>query len=207
MTADFLTLGIPRRAWDTMARDPVFGYFGARFDPESWSNAYPNAAYSRATERDEAWMARILAHFTPEMIDALAKKGDFTDPSNETYLAYVLGARLDRLLARELTRVSPVTDVRLVGDRLCGVDLAEQRNVRSRESFRYMAHVVDGPALGVERADGGKICVPLAHGNSSYVRIEIADGVACRPLVAHLYDLGAAGFRLVGLERPECAAR
>ncbi len=35
-----------------------------------------------------------------------------------------------------------------------------------------------------------------------YVRVTIADGVAGGPLVAHLYDLGAArGYRLASIQR------
>ena len=33
--------------------------------PDEWKNEYPNPAFSRMTERDGAWMARILSRFTP----------------------------------------------------------------------------------------------------------------------------------------------
>ena len=50
-----------------------FGYFNVDdFDPEGWKNEYPVSSFSRMTERDGAWMARILARFTPEMVAALA---------------------------------------------------------------------------------------------------------------------------------------
>src|SRR5258708_3185798 len=62
----FITLGIPTRTWDRVERTPGrehFGYFNvADFVPDEWKNEYPNAAFSRMTERDGAWMARILAH-------------------------------------------------------------------------------------------------------------------------------------------------
>lgn len=207
MAVDFLTLGIPRRRWDEKRQvrgHEIFGYFEANeFVPDEWKNAYPNAAYSRATERDNAWMARILAHFTPQMIDALARAGEFTDSSNTTYLSYVLEARLERVLDRYLTRVSPVTDVHVAGNRMCGVDLAEQRGVRAPSEFRYSARTLAGTRLPVERAPGGRICLTLQHARAPYMRVVIDDGVAKGSLVAHLYDLGSQGFRLVGLERPE----
>ena len=34
------------------------------------------------------------------------------------------------------------------------------------------------------------------------MRVIVDDGVAKGKLVAHLYDLGGAGFKLAGLERP-----
>jgi len=41
-----------------------------------------------------------------------------------------------------------------------------------------------------------------------YLIVDLENGYAPGPLRAHLYDLGpAAGYRLVGIERPEDAAR
>ncbi len=212
ISLDFITLGIPARPWDHMQRvkgREIFGYFNVeQFDPETWKNEYPNPAFSRMTERDGAWMARVLAHFTPEMVVGMAKLARFTDPGNTDYLAKVLQGRLDRILARYLTRVSSISDVRVEGERLCATDWAEKRGVREASAFRYSAHAADGAPLAVERLSGGRICVPLTHATQSnsttrYVGVRIEDGVA-RPLLAYLYDLGpAGGFRLVGLERPD----
>jgi hypothetical protein len=207
MAADFFTLGIPRRPWDDKTREPgyeIFGYYRvAGFRPDDWKNAFPNPAYSRATERDKAWMARILAHFTPEMVDALAKLGNFTDPRNTSHLARVLGGRLDRILDRYLTHLSPIADVRLVDDRLCGVDLAAWRGVRPPAAFRFSARTLAGKPLSVVAGSDGKVCVALEHGGERYVRVALGDGVAKGNLVVHVYDLGERGFRLAGLERPD----
>jgi hypothetical protein len=44
--------------------------------------------------------------------------------------------------------------------------------------------------------------VKVPHANDgAYIRIAIDDGFAKGPLVAHVYDLGARGFALAGLER------
>jgi hypothetical protein len=207
LAADFFTLGIPRRPWDKKTRAPgyeLFGYYGVdEFRPEDWKNAYPNSAYSRATERDNAWMARILAHVTPDMLDALAQLGKFTEPRNTTYLAYVMGRRLEMILERYLTRLSPITDVSVTGDRLCGVDLAAWRRIRSAGAFRYSARTVAGSPLAITATTDGKVCVTLEHGRESYVRVAIGDGVAKGKLIVHVYDLGAGGFRLAGVERPD----
>jgi hypothetical protein len=186
----------------------LFGYFNVSdFKADAWKNEYPNIAFSRMTERDAAWAARIVAHFTPEMIEALAKLGKFTDASNATYLAGVLEGRLERVLERYLLRLSPITDLRVEagssGQWLCGVDLAEWRHVRAPSLFRYTARTHLGAPLEVARRSGGGICVALLHdARERYKRIVIDDGVAKGKLVAHLYDLGDQGFKLVGLERP-----
>jgi hypothetical protein len=215
---DFITLGIPLRPWDTAVRAPgqkMFGFFNAdNFVPDQWKNEYPNPAFSRMTERDGAWMARILSGMTPELVTALASAGQFADPANTAYLAQVLEGRLVKILDRYLTRLSPIADVHVEDGALCGTDLAARRAVRDPALFRFRASTPDGRLLPVVRRDAANICVPLIHqapdggapdGDASrYMRIAIEDGVARGPLLTYLYDLGPArGFRLVGLERPE----
>jgi hypothetical protein len=216
---DFVTLGIPTRPWDRVRHVPqreIFGYFDVKnFEPDKWKNEYPNPAFSRMTERDGAWMARILAHFTPQRIEALAKAADFTDPESASYLASVLEGRLRRILARYLTRLSPIAELRVQGlDQLCGVDLAQRRAVRQAADFRTTARLSTGNELRVSAGDGGALCVTLPHvardGGAAddsperYVSVAIDDGVARGSLVAHLYDLGPTrGYRLAGVERPE----
>jgi hypothetical protein len=215
---DFVSFGLAVRPWEKAHITPGherFGYYNAdEFDADKWKPMYPNVAFSRMSERDGAWMARILARFSPEMVRVLALLGDFTDPAATDYLETVLDKRLQRILERYLTRLSPIADVRVEdGDHLCAVDLAERRNVREPQRFHYSARYSDGSPLTVARRPGGAICIGMPHvvrddaapddARSRYVRVIVEDSVARGPLVAHLYDLGARrGFRLVGLERP-----
>ncbi len=219
MAQDFVTLGIPTRPWEVVQRSPEhvkFGFYGVRdFVPENWKNEYPNAAFSRMTEHDGAWMARILAHFTPEMVRRLAEMGNFTDPNDTAYMSAMMEGRLEKILERYLLRLSPITNVRIDhGDRLCGDDLAEMRGLRGHGSFWYVARGADGHALPIERAAPGGVCVTLPHGAPDggsaddaaerYVSVSIRDGVASGPLVAYLYDLGPArGWKLAGVARPD----
>jgi hypothetical protein len=221
MARDLVTLGIPTRPWDRVRRTPgqeIFGFFNAKdFEPDEWKNEYPNAAFSRMTERDGAWMARILAHFTPEMVEALASMGRFSDPRKTAYLTSVLQGRLDKILQRYLTRLSPLAGVHVEGtERLCAEDLAETRRLRPPTDFRYRARISNGPGgaeLAITRLPEG-LCVELPHvaadsgsrddAAERYVQVTVEDGVAQGPLVAHLYDLGPKrGYRLAGIERRE----
>lgn len=206
VSSDFVTLGLRRRSWELVQRTPgreLFGYFEyEHFVPEDWKMEYPNAAFSRMTERDGAWMARILARFSPEMVQALAELGRFSDPGNTAHITRILEARLQRILLRYLTRLPPITDLRVSGNELCGLDLARARKLEAPASYRYAAR--DGAsALAVRSADAGQLCVALRHSAEQYRRIEITSSRAKGPLVAHLYDLGEKGFKLVGLERFE----
>ncbi len=216
---DFVTLGIPTRSWEKVERSPAhikFGFYNVKdFVPENWKSEYPNAAFSRMTEHDGAWMSRILARFTPELVHRLAVMGDFTDPSDTEYIASVMEGRLERILERYLLGLSPVADVHISdGDSLCGLDLAEMRQLRAPEAFQYVMTTTNGSFLPIERKAGGALCarLPRVAGDGGapdgsaerYTTVTIADGVARGSLVAHLYDLGPTrGYRLAGLERPE----
>ncbi|MGD0676399.1 MAG: hypothetical protein ABSC94_13350 [Polyangiaceae bacterium] len=216
IASDFLTLGVPAHPWDEgrAAGHEMFGYFdAARFVPEQWKSEFPNPAFTRMTERDAAWMARILARFTPGMVRALAEAGRFTDPRNTAYVADTLEGRLDRILERYLTRLSSIADVHVEGgNRLCAIDLSEWRGLRNRKEFHYAARTGAGLPLRVARREGGRLCVDLPHiaadgGDADdapgrYASVAIEDGVSQRPLRLHLYDLGPSrGYQLVGIER------
>jgi hypothetical protein len=222
MAQDLVTLGIPTRPWDRVRRAPgeeIFGFFNVQeFVADQWKNEYPNAAFSRMTERDGAWMARILARFTPEMVQALGQSAQFSDPRRTAYLTSVLQGRLDKILDRYLTRLSPLANVHVAGtDRICAEDLAETRGLRAPAAFRYGARLMtDAGAeeVAVTRPPEGGVCVTLPHvaadagaqddAPTRYVRVAVADGVARGPLIASLYDLGPSrGYRLAGIERPD----
>jgi hypothetical protein len=216
---DFITLGLPLRPWDRVQRQPgheIFNYFDVKnFVPDHWKNEYANPAFDRMTERDGAWMARILARFTPEMMDALAGMARFSDPATSRYLASVLEGRLEKILDRYLTRLSPLSEVHIDSSgELCATDLAVFRHVRDPRAFFFRARDEGGHSLPVEHRDEATVCVSLPHSASGpgvpdddpsrYVRVSMSDGIAEGPLVANVYDLGPVrGFRLVGLERPE----
>ena len=216
---DFITLGLPLRPWDKVRRasgHEAFNYFDvANFKPDAWKNEYPNPAFDRMTERDAAWMARILSGFSPELVQALAAMGKFARPADTAYLASMLEGRLIKILERYLTRLSPIAAVHVEdGNHLCGVDLAERRALRPRDAFRFTSSVLGGDAIEVTRRADAGFCVALPHvaidggapdnSPARYVRVVVGDGIARGALVAHLYDLGPRrGYRLAGLERPE----
>jgi hypothetical protein len=217
VATDFVTLGAERRPYETVQKVPgqeIFGYWNVTdFQPDRWKNEYPNPAFDRMTERDAAWMARILARVTPEMVHELTEMGKLSHPENRAYLEAVLEGRLTKVLERYLTRLSPIGDVRLEGDRVCAVDLAERRGLRSPGQFSYTARLMPRSWLLVERRPGAEVCVTLPHvapdggppdsSAARYVRVRVEDGVAKGPLVVHLYDLGPRrGFFLAGLQRP-----
>jgi hypothetical protein len=218
---DFVTLGTTIRPWERAQRTGgVFNYFSARdFEPEMWRGEYPNPAFVRMTEADAAWMARILSRFDDNLVAAATKVGAYDSP-NSQYLTETLVLRRDAILRRYLTRLSPIGNLTVTHERLCGIDLARHAHVIAREGNSFRAHYYVGRALdkqgelSVNGNGDGRFCVTLPHESddggalgadpSRYRIVDIFNGNARGPLRAHLYDLGPRlGFRLVGIERPD----
>ena len=219
---DFITFGIPVRPWDRIQRHQdaeIFGFYEADvFEAEGWKPGYQNPAFLRMSERDGAWMARILARFTTAHIEAAVEAGAFTEPKHTAYLVRTMVARKNKILARYFSKLSPVTDLAVEGRQLCGVDLARKTDTYALSRFRYSAVVHTGTDLDVTRAavvtpgSEGRVCVALPRvggdggerdaSPSRYLVVKLHNGQAEEPLRAHLYDRGPTrGYRLVGIER------
>lgn len=219
---DYVTLGLSERPWDKARRragGEIFGYFAADpFEPDAWKPGYQNPAFLRMTERDAAWMTRIVARFTPEQIERAVQVGDFTKPEHSAYLAATLIDRQRKILQRYFRNLSSIADLEVKDASLCGVDLARRSGVFPESAFRWSATIRSGEQLdrastaNVVAFDDGRLCIPLSHvasdggtrddAPSRYFGVAIANGASRTPLHAWLYDLGPTrGFRLVGLER------
>lgn len=215
---DLFTLGLVERPWDRAHATPgheKFGLFSAQdFDPATWKGLYPNPAFVRMQERDAAWMARIIARFTAADVRALVSAGRFSDPGDIDYLTQILLDRQRRILARYLTRLSPLADVHADPSQICATDLARLRGVVAPEQFRYT--VIErgaGKQLALEATalPDGVVCFkpqPVASAQlpdtagERVVIFEVRNGTAAGPLEIHTYDLDARGMRVVGLVRP-----
>ncbi|HXK18171.1 MAG TPA: hypothetical protein VNG33_10235 [Polyangiaceae bacterium] len=222
---DFVTLGVKQRPWEEARRTGgIFGYFSARdFDPEGWRGEYPNPAFMRMSEADGAWMARILARFSDELVGAAVKVGKY-DEVSEQYLTETLVARRRAILQRYLSRLSPITNVTADARGVCGVDLARQSAIVPNEALTFRAYLYRGSALApadkprFRNLAAPQVCLDIAHAQfpaslpqnaeERYVVVDITNGYAPGPLRVHLYDLGlAGGYRLVGIERPPSLTR
>ncbi|MBW2522568.1 MAG: hypothetical protein JRI23_00265 [Deltaproteobacteria bacterium] len=223
---DFINFGMKERPWDVARFGPsgkVWGYFDVeRFDPEEWQPGFPNPAMTRMVERDGAWMARIMAHFTDAHLRAMIATGKIGDPLLERELTRILIGRRDKILARYLSGVSSLSKprVHLVEGtaRLCLNDLGVQAGVFDPALRAYRARawlstdLVPAPPPHVERIGDRTVCtvLPPASGASPsaprYVIVDVTGRSGSQnvaPARVHLYHLGGSDFRVVGLERPD----
>ncbi|HVJ15486.1 MAG TPA: hypothetical protein VM686_08595 [Polyangiaceae bacterium] len=207
-TEDFVTLGLIERPWDRARRTPggeMFNYFNARdFKPEMWRGGYPNPAFVEMTERDGAWITRIISRFSAEHLRAIVATGNITSPRHSAYLLDNLIRRQHAIVRRYFEKLSPLADFEVAGSRLCAVDLARRSAAFTGQRFAYTARVQGGPALSTRSFPDGRVCVDLpdAPAGDSYMIVDVSNGQAKGPLRAHLYDLGDK-FELAGIERPD----
>jgi hypothetical protein len=223
---DFVTFGLVQRPWEKLQFGPAgvtLGYFNddSQFKPDEWHDGFPNPAFSRMTERDAAWMTRIVARFTDDHIDAIIKEGQFTDPVVVAEASRMLKSRRDKILQRWLTRLSPLSEPRLaehdgITD-LCLRDLSLLPKVTAKEGRQYSGRVsfesTPGRAISVRSNGQGEACAELLNTPSAseahplYTVVEVQASSPAQPhefpIRVYLYQLGTNRFRIVGLQRPE----
>jgi hypothetical protein len=227
---DFVTLGAIRRPWDKARfgkSGAVFGYYDVEnFDAAGWKAIYPNPAFEVMTERDGAWMARIISRFTDEQIDALIATGYLQNPMLIDELTTIMKGRRLKIIERYFESFSPLSDPTLSPDAnsetetLCLEDLAVTSNVVPKAERSYSARAwsradVDEPEpftpLTIEVAPKATtICVvlpPSSRNEPEYVVVDVTAQRAGRdpnyPARVHLFREPGAASRIVGLERPE----
>jgi hypothetical protein len=225
MVEDFFTLGLIRRPWERNHWGPagrVLGYYDVEnFEPDMWRAEYPNPAFGRLTEGDAAWATRILAEVTDAHLQAITNIFNVQNPVVQREMTRTLFGRRDRLYQRWLSRLSPLAHPRLEptaeGARLCLRDLAVFTRVWSQAERRYRtrawAHdgelepLPAGPPPVLTGDHGVCIELPAAPDASSsspgYLVVDVRGEQEEGPLRVHLYHLGGADYRVVGLERPD----
>jgi hypothetical protein len=218
---DFLSLGLVERPWEDKRFGPsraVFGYYDIEhYDPEAWQPGYDNPAMLRRTERDAAWMARIIARIDRAHLAAILEEARITDRSVALEAKRLLEGRRHKLLARFLTRLSPLTHPSLEPAngkaRLCLEDTALVARIVDPRTRHYEALANMGaparPLAAVRTAQGLCLSLPLVSDASThkprYVMVDVtasSHGRSLPPARVHLYALGPTEYRVVGLERP-----
>ncbi len=215
---DFITLGLQERPWDTARfgkSGPVLGYYDVEhFYPDKYRPGYPNPGFVAMTERDAAWMTRILARFTDDHVRALVRSGDLRDATLESELTRILIGRRDKLLRRYLGKLSPLANPRVSDGELCVDDVGVSAHVASnKRRYQATAYVGDGLASQALKASRKQtsVCAPLpsvpgaSDSAPEYLIVDLSavDTHTLYPTRVHLYQTGPAAYRVVGLERPE----
>lgn len=211
---------------------PLGYFDAEHLDPARYHAGYPNPAFAAARAGDNAWMARILTRFDEPAIRAMLEEGRVHDRVFFEELVRTLLARRQRLLEYHLTQRSPLANFEVQGDgtTVCFEDLAASNGVTDPRFTRYDTFTwtsgewvqprwtrhepdPDDPrrvCLSLVGDAGQRPHVPAGTPSDALARYQVTDiavipepgSPALPPARLHLYDLGDAGFRLVGIERP-----
>ncbi len=221
VVVDWITFGLIERPWDRASLGPLgreLGFFDvATFDPERWRPRYPNPAFSRMTEHDASWMARIVARIGPAHIQAMLRAAEPPARLGAALLPILVGRR-QKLLERYLSRLSPLADPVLrrapEGTDLCATDLSVQAGISAAVTYRASFATTPGAeqvSLEVRSVDSIEHCVRLpaidraVQAEPRYLMIELAPAGQARPrpIRFHLYALSPQRWLVAGLERLE----
>ncbi len=216
--APLVTLGFHIRPWLTIPYQeyPSIGIFeGDHFVPEEWKPTIPNAAYLRGRADDKFWAARRVMAFTDEMVRAVVKAGEYSDPAAAQYLANVLIKRRDVIGRTYLPAINPLVDFALDEDgSLTFVNAAVDAKVSAAPGgyravwARFDNATGETTPIGTETVSRDtRIQAPAAlpRDIGEYLRVDVSATAAphdswARAVQVYFHRL-ADGWKLVGLER------
>jgi hypothetical protein len=213
------SLGLALRQWQTVKYEEhkAIGRFeGTVFDPPAWKPRVPTAAFRHAQPEDLFWAARRVTAFSDEMIRAIVKTGEYSDPDAERHLADVLIQRRDKIGAAYLVAVNPLVNVSLSPEgRLTFENAAVATGVAAAPAGGYRVRWARFDNVTGAIAPIGESTVapdeqpaapgPLPLEAGAFVRVEMAATAPphekwARPVRA-FFRRGANGWSLVGLDR------
>ena len=212
-----VSFGLYLQPWQTTKyqKNRSIGYFeGDRFNPEVWTSRVPAAAALRAREDDTFWAARRVMAFSDDMIRALVKTGQYSDPTAEKLLGDVLIKRRNQIGQAFLTDLNPLVDFSLnASDVLVFENAAVKTGVgNAPSSYAASWSTFDNTTgqtspLGETKGSGHSIPAPanLPRASGSFVLAEVRAVDSAYPSWAQpvrvFFRRTATGWKLVGLER------
>jgi hypothetical protein len=211
-----VTLGLHLSPWQTVPyeRSDALGRFeGDQFEPEKWKPRVPVAALEIARADDTFWAARRVAAFSDDLIRAIVKTGQYSDPAAEKLLADVLIKRRNRIAETYLTSINPLVDFTLdAAGRLMFDNAAVRAGVASAPAsyraawFRFDNNTGEKQPIGDSTAAQAPLSLSaLGKTAPEYLAIDIhAVDPAYEPwkvpVQVHFKRSGGA-WKLVGVER------
>jgi hypothetical protein len=196
---------------------PAIGRFeGAAFDPLAWKPRVAMAAFLRARADDNFWAARRVMAFSDDLIRAIVKTGQYSDPQAEQLLADVLIQRRNKIGQAYLPAVNPLVDFALDSrGRLSFENAAVAAGVAKTpaggyrvEWSRFDNQTGEATAIGSSTATLGEQAqapAGLPSSAGSFVKLQVSAVDSSEPSWAAPVDVyfrrTGEGWTLVGLER------
>ena len=211
------TMGLYLQPWQTVDypnNRSISRFEGDEFDPLLWQSRIPVPALTNALDDDTFWAARRVMAFTDELIRAVVKTGQYSDPAAEKLLADILIKRRNRIGAAYLTRINPLVNFSLdTSGALRFENAAEQTGVSQgranfkSEWFEFANDTGSLRPIGETAGAVGEIMAPanLPAAPGAFVAVDLralpsAPAAWAKP-VRVTFVRTASGWKLVGLQR------
>jgi hypothetical protein len=137
--AEIFSIGLYVPRW-TRAHFPEFPAVGRFeheiFDPEDYKTEYDNPAFENRLPDDTFWAAKQVMRFTDEQIRAIVKKGEYSDPKAEAWIATCLIARRDKVGRTYFAKVLPLDGFEVRDGSLFFEDLALKYGFAPRREYK-----------------------------------------------------------------------
>jgi len=186
------------------------------FDPEGWRGNYPNPAFVRMTPRDAFWAAKLIMSFTPEELRAIVEMGQYSDPKLTAYFLQVLLERQEKCGRFGFSRVNPLDDFRVDGNRLEFANLSERYGFvdgsttyrvswSTYDNRRDTARLIGEPTTQSETRVALQQRTDAETGGELFLRVEIHSLHQDHPeweKAVHVYlRKNGSGYDVVGIDR------
>jgi hypothetical protein len=217
MIKRLVSFGFYLQPWQTVPYEEssAIGRFeGDQFDPEAWRSRVPAAAVLRARDDDNFWAARRVMAFSDELIRAIVKTGQYSDPSAEEHLAEVLIKRRNKIGQVYLTRLIPLINFSLDATGVLTFENAAAKAGVAKVAPSYVAswstfdnHTSATSPLGETKSSSDRIeapgGLPTAPGSFILAEVRASDGpdVSWKNPVRVYFRRLDQGWKLVGVER------
>ena len=213
-----ISFGFYLSPWQTVPyeeSDSVGRFEGDQFQPERWKPRVPVKALRMARADDSFWAARRVMAFTDDLLRAIVKTAEYSNPASETLLADVLIKRRDKIGRTYLTSINPLVD--FVLDRsgtLQFENAAVQTGMANAprggyqlEWFRFDNTTGEAALLARSTTPATSASLPpeVMSQSPEYLQVEIRAVDAAHPSwmqpVRVHFRRSSDGWRLVGVDR------
>jgi hypothetical protein len=208
-----ITLGIWDRPWNYVKYPdyPAIGRFESSFfQPERWKPDYPNPAHDRMKSEDAFWATRTVSKFTDEMIRAIVRTGQISDPNAENYLIKTLIERRDKIIRYYFSQLNPLDDFQLRNSNTLNFrNLGAEMGLGKVDFYQYQWFRFNNEQRSLEPIGGvqslSSPSLPLPQDASPYVMVWIQTLDPNQPNWKKSVDIyirsGSTNKSIVGIER------
>jgi hypothetical protein len=183
---------------------PSVGLFAHEvYRPDQWRPEYPNPAFKNRLPDDTYWAAKKVMAFSDEMIRKIVELAQYSDPQAAAWVVECLIERRDKVGREYFSRVLPLDDFHVEGNRLAFTDLGAKYGFSKTPELAISWSKFDNRSAAHEPIEGAGAVLPASIGGagaSEYFAAKMVGDQAAKTVTVYLRKQ-AAGLEVVGIDR------